>query len=186
MGRDKASLDFGGKPLASHMVAELQRGASEVFVVGNGSERYAANGVASLSDAVDGVGPIGGILAGIRAMSSDVGFVIACDMPFLTAELLAFVADRIGADEDGVMVRADNGIEPLCAAYRKRLATRLEAMIRDGETAARAVTRWARIAFVDSEELEQHGFHKRSWFNMNTPQDYERALRLWRASPNGR
>jgi molybdopterin-guanine dinucleotide biosynthesis protein A len=186
MGRDKAGLDFGGVTLASRLIETLRGCASEVFVVGRGSERFAAPGVTALPDAVDDVGPLGGLLAGLRAMSAELGIVVACDMPFLTPGLLAFVASRVGEGDDGAMIRSERGVEPLCAVYRKRLATTIEAMIKDRKTAVNALTSVANIAFVDASELERHGFTPLLWFNMNTPEDYEQAIFLWKTGNDGR
>jgi len=186
MGRDKAGLDFGGVTLAGRLVETLWGCASEVFVVGRGSERVGGEGVVALPDAVEGVGPLGGMLAGLQAMSEEVGIVVACDMPFLTSEFLAFLADRLGEEDDGVMVRTEHGLEPLCAVYRKCLAPTIEAMIKSGRTAAHAIAEVARIALVDVSELVRHGFDSRLWFNMNTPEDYAYALKLWKAGFDGR
>ena len=186
MGRDKAGLGFGGVTLACRLVETLRGCASEVLVVGRGSEGLAVEDVTPLPDAYEDVGPLGGLLAGLRAMSGEIGIVVACDMPFLTPEFLSFVANRVGENDDGAIIRTERGVEPLCATYRKRLAPAIEAMIKDGKTAVNALTGIANIAFVDASELERHGFEPRLWFNMNTPEDYEYALQLWKTGNDER
>lgn len=179
MGRDKASLDLGGVPFASRLVRMLREWTSEVFVVGEGAERFGGEGVATLADAVEGVGPLGGLLTGLRATSREIAYVVACDMPFLRGELLRFLADRVG-ENDGAMIQTEKGVEPLCAAYRKRLASVVERMLDRGITAVHALRDHASIALVEAAELQRRGFEPLLWFNVNTPEDYAQALKLWR------
>lgn len=179
MGRDKANLDWGGVSLASRLVRILRPWTSEVFVVGTGAERFREEGVTTLPDAVKEIGPLGGLLAGLRAMSGEIALVVACDMPFLKGELLNFLADRVGPN-DGALIQTEKGVEPLCAAYRKRLVSVIERMIEQGITAVNALRHHASLVLVEATELQRHGFEPLLWFNVNTPEDYAQALELWR------
>lgn len=83
MGRDKAMLDWHGRPLIEHQIAVLEAaGVDAVRVSGN---RPAYQGIA---DPVAQAGPLGGI-AGIAAACADTELLIVpVDMPRLQPSLL--------------------------------------------------------------------------------------------------
>jgi molybdenum cofactor guanylyltransferase len=88
MGRDKALLQWHGRPLIEHLIAVLQAaGVSEVKVSG---ERPEYRGVA---DPLPQIGPIGGV-AGIANTCGDSELLILpVDMPRLQAALLQRLRD---------------------------------------------------------------------------------------------
>jgi molybdenum cofactor guanylyltransferase len=83
MGRDKAMLNWHGRPLIEHQIAVLQAaGADDVHVSGN---RPAYQGIA---DPIAHAGPLGGV-AGIAAACADGELLIVpVDMPRLQPALL--------------------------------------------------------------------------------------------------
>ncbi len=112
MGRDKATLEFGGQPLVERCVAVLRQCFPEVIVVRH--------------DDVPGLGPIGGLLTALRRAPEI--FVVACDMPFLEAGLIRAMAAQL-AGYDAVAIPG----EPLHAAYSARILPVVEAQIAAGD-----------------------------------------------------
>lgn len=86
MGRDKAFLQLGNKPLVQLAAEKLRCVASEVNVLGNRSE-LASYG-ALVADLHADSGPLGGIEAAIRHTPTDWILILPVDMPFLPAALL--------------------------------------------------------------------------------------------------
>jgi molybdopterin-guanine dinucleotide biosynthesis protein A len=84
MGRDKALLEWQGRPLIERQLAVLREaGVDEVRVSG---ERAAYGGIA---DALPQAGPLGGLAGVAKAEPGDVDLlVMPVDMPLLRAELL--------------------------------------------------------------------------------------------------
>src|ERR1700689_300760 len=118
MGRDKAMLEIGGTPLLTRAAQMLKPLAANVMVVGE--ERRAAEfGLPVLTDYWPGAGPLGAIATALMSASCPWAFVLACDMPFVNADWLAWLFERaISAPPDSfdALVPATvNGLEPLCA-----------------------------------------------------------------------
>jgi molybdopterin-guanine dinucleotide biosynthesis protein A len=116
MGRDKATLEFNGQPLAERCVAVLRACFPEVLVVHD--------------DDRPGLGPIGGLLTALRRAPEI--FVVACDMPFLDAALIRAMAAQLPG-YDAVAIPG----EPLHAAYSARIVPVIEAQIATGDYSLR-------------------------------------------------
>jgi len=77
MGADKAGLRLGGRTLLGHV-------------------RQAARGLSLplreiTKDSVPGCGPLGGILTALESSSHTAELFLACDMPFVSVDLLKLV-----------------------------------------------------------------------------------------------
>jgi molybdopterin-guanine dinucleotide biosynthesis protein A len=104
MGADKAALDWGGQR-AVDRVAALAMAAGAVRVLTAGRD----HGLEHVDDPAPGAGPVGGVLAGARALAAHgVGraLVLAVDAPTVTAEDLAplLAAAEPGAAYEGLPV----------------------------------------------------------------------------------
>ena len=86
MGRDKALLELGGKPLVQHAVLKLRRITEEVSILGARSELAL---IAPLvPDLRENSGPLAGIEAALGHTRHDWILVLPVDMPFLPTLLL--------------------------------------------------------------------------------------------------
>ncbi len=84
MGRDKAVLDWDGQR-AVDRVAALARAVGATALVTAGADL----GLPWVPDDEAGAGPVGGVLAGARALATQRLLVLAVDAPTLTVEDLA-------------------------------------------------------------------------------------------------
>jgi molybdenum cofactor guanylyltransferase len=84
MGRDKAVLDWDGQR-AVDRVAALARAVGAEALVTAGADL----GLPWIPDDEAGAGPVGGVLAGAKALGTGRLLVLAVDAPTLTAEDLA-------------------------------------------------------------------------------------------------
>jgi molybdenum cofactor guanylyltransferase len=103
-GRDKALIDFGGRPLAEHVGSVLESAGCRpvVFVGGDGRLLTAATGRDFVADMWPGEGPLGGVIAALQWFGQhhslvDGVVVAACDLPKLTVAAVGAVARGGGA-----------------------------------------------------------------------------------------
>jgi FdhD protein len=135
LGFPKEMIRVDGAPLAVSMVAELQSLFQEVAVVSNRSA-YLEHwlGVPLHADAFPGLGPLAGIHTGLRRARSGRAFFLACDMPFVTHELVQRILDAAApCDAPAVVARTPRGPEPLCGVYAADLLDSLEQRLEEGE-----------------------------------------------------
>src|SRR5207248_20297 len=87
MGRDKATLDFGGRTLAARQVERLRAIFERVIASANDPAPFAALGVPVVADR-GGAGPLAGIAAALAGAETERIFCCAVDMPFVAAPLV--------------------------------------------------------------------------------------------------
>jgi molybdopterin-guanine dinucleotide biosynthesis protein A len=177
-GVNKGTLSLGNAAIVDRQLEALRAVASTVFVVGPDSSAWSARGLTVVPDEVPGMGALGGIYTAILHSPCDRTLVVACDMPFLSVEVLA----RMAAIEDADLVipTSARGHEPLCAIYTRACLPDIRARIARGALQARTLPQGVRIAELGPDML---GMDERLFVNVNTPHDYERAKGLIELKP---
>jgi molybdopterin-guanine dinucleotide biosynthesis protein A len=178
-GIDKSTLPVGGVPILERILAAIGTQASHVFAVGDRYGAAAAAGLEVIEDPEPGLGALAAIHTAIVRSPCERTLVVGCDMPFITARLLAHlatVARRTGADV--VMPRDASGYQPLCAVYGRGCAAALHERIKRGERHAAVPPEGVRVVEVGRDELAAIDPEGLLFVNVNTPDDYERARRL--------
>lgn len=131
MGRDKAALTLAGETLLERQLKLMHVvGAAEVFISAREGTDYSRFGCPVLTDNFPQAGPLAGIESALQVCRHPLLLVLAVDMPQLTSEVLATLAQR--SDRGlGVIPRIAGHAEPLAAFYPKvaaALAARLLGM----------------------------------------------------------
>ncbi|MEZ4299439.1 MAG: molybdenum cofactor guanylyltransferase [Polyangiaceae bacterium] len=189
MGRSKADLPFEGEPLVARVAGRLLAVCSPVVVVAAPGQALPElpGAVAVVRDAVSGNGPLQGMLAGLGALSgaAESVFVASTDAPFLHAEFVRRVEGlRREGDHDAVVPCAGGHWHVLSAAYRTGAVLPVveELLARDVRRLG-AIFERVRVRFVEEAELLAGEALRgadpglRSLVNVNSPEDYELALR---------
>src|SRR5512138_1558865 len=89
MGENKALKPFLGRPLIQRVLARLSPVADELIVTTNQPADFSFLSLPLLPDLRPGRGPLGGLFTALAAAHYPYVGVVACDMPFCSAELLA-------------------------------------------------------------------------------------------------
>nr|WP_208411217.1 molybdenum cofactor guanylyltransferase [Mycolicibacterium fluoranthenivorans] len=168
MGRDKATLEFGGQMLVERVVAVVSQRCSPVFVIAAPGQALPALSADVLRDEVRGVGPLLATARGLRA-AADAGaqraFVCAVDMPYLSTDLIdALVAQPTVAD---VVLPWDGRDHYLAGVYRTGLADTAARLVAAGERSMRALVDGT--AGVDTHRVVLD--EQRALTNVNTAAD---------------
>lgn len=177
-GLDKAALLLGGTRIIDRQLAILRTLSEDVTVVANDPTRYAALQLPVVPDLVPGAGALGGVYTALDIARHDVVVVLACDLPFVTADLLDRLITEADDTVDAVVPRSRRGLEPLCAVYRKRCAPVLRERIETGALQLSALPDVLRVREVGPAALAPYDATGRLFANVNTPHDYARA-RAW-------
>jgi molybdenum cofactor guanylyltransferase len=181
MGLSKASLDFGGVPMLVRIITELRRRFAEIVVVAapesEGVLPSIPQGVLLLRDQTPFQGPADALRRALEAISSDAAFACSCDLPLLDADVAAAIVAMLG-DFDAAIPIVGEKLQPLHAAYRKRCARAIAAMGARGESRLSAIAEAVNARRVEERELRKIDPELRSLFNVNTPDDFKRALEL--------
>jgi molybdenum cofactor guanylyltransferase len=182
MGRDKSRLMLGSQTTVERIAAAMAEIATRIRLVGGSDDR---NRFESVSDLTDSWGPLGGIQAALHAAEAEWCILIACDLPFVSAGLLQRLFELRSNETESfdavVPVQADDYPQPLCALYRRLPSLdAADQAIRNGEHSPRALLDKVNARYVSFAEIADLAGAKNFFFNINTPQNYERAQRLCR------
>lgn len=188
-GAAKGLAHVGGTPILARLREAFRTalGREPVLIANAPDAGTWAPGLSLHSDIIPGLGALGGILTAVRMAPAPV-VVVAWDMPFVPAGLIRELADRL---RDGDAVLADavlpesegpRGLEPLCAAYGPAVAPAIDRALARGDRRAVAFHDDVVLRRMPLAQVARHGPPARSFFNVNTPEDLERAEELWRAS----
>lgn len=178
MGRDKASIEFGGITLLERALRTLKEVADEVVIVGD-RPSYHGYGVPVHADAYSDAGTLGGIATALRTAAHERVLVVACDMPLLSIRLLRAMT-ALESDEDVVVpwlpsANARQGgkgtFETLHAIYRRRCLPHIEERIARGDIRVIGFFDDVRVRSLDENWLRQYDPDLRSFHNANTPDD---------------
>ena len=102
-------------------------------------------------------------------------FATGCDAPFLPAAVVSWLVDRLG-DAPLVMPEALGHLQPLCAVYRLTVLTAAESLLDQGIRTPRALATAVPARVLGETELARFDASFRFLQNVNTPEDYQRAL----------
>ncbi|MFH1241257.1 MAG: molybdenum cofactor guanylyltransferase [Pseudomonadota bacterium] len=171
-GKDKAFVEINGLPLIESVIEVMGSVFQELIIITNTPNKYSSLGLSVYEDTIKGLGPLGGIVTGLTAISKEAGFFVACDMPFLNRELLLYMTESKG-EFDAVVPRISGEMEALHALYRK---TCLPAIRRLIDSRVYQVLRFfseVSVRYVDEGEIRQFDPDLRCFLNVNSPQELQ-------------
>ena len=181
MGQPKASLDFGGVPILTKITTELRRRFAEIVVVAapesEGALPTIPQDVLLLRDETPFQGPADALRRALEATRFDTAFACSCDLPLLNSDVAAAIVAML-EDFDAVIPEVGGKLQPLHAVYRKQCAGAIASLATSGEKRLTAIASAINARKIGERELGTIDPKLSSFFNVNTPEDYKRALKL--------
>jgi molybdenum cofactor guanylyltransferase len=171
MGRDKALLEVGGRPLAAVVGDALRAaGADPVLAVGGDGPALARLGLEAVPDDHPGEGPLGGLVTALRRAPTPVVAVLACDLPGARGEAVGAVVRALaGAPEADVALPVTGGRWALVhGAWRASALEPLDAAFAAGERSLAGAVARLRV-------VEVPGLDDASLADVDVPEDLGRA-----------
>ena len=177
-GADKALLRLGGETLLARVVGRLAPLTDDVMVVGR--EQIDSDLPArAVADRRPGSGSLGGIYTALQTARTTRCLVVACDMPFLNSGLLAYLIGLEG-DYDVVIPRLNGLLEPVHAVYARSCLGPIEDLLAAGNLRIFDFFAHVRVRYVEQSEVVAFDPQLMSFFNINTPEQWQRAQALVR------
>lgn len=176
-GKDKAFLLINGTPLIERTAEKMKTIFQEVIIISNEKKRLSYLGLPVFEDIKKGLGPLGGIYTGLLSMSNEMGFFVACDMPFINEALIRYMVSK--KDNCAALVPSvGNEIEPLHAIYSKSCLSAIENLIKANTYQVRLFYGHINIKYVKEDEIKKFTSPEQVFLNINTPDEYSRIDRL--------
>jgi molybdopterin-guanine dinucleotide biosynthesis protein A len=151
LGQDKISLVIAGESLFQRTISRLtQLGESIILVLAQDQEKPELSSspeVKITTDLDSGKGPLAGIYSGLK----------------------------ISNDEYAVIPIVDGEVEPLHAVYSQNCAGVIETMLKQNDLKVRNMLKQVKVRYVEESEVNSFDPDHLSWFNINTPDDLQKA-----------
>lgn len=177
MGEDKALKPFLGRPLIERVIERLKAVADELLVTTNHPEAYGFLGVSLAADIKPGRGPLGGLYTALASARHANVAVVACDLPFASAPLVAASAGFLIQDAaDIVIAESAEGFEPLHAVYRRKACIGpIEAAMEAGQWRMISWFPQVTVRKLTAYDLARYDPDGLAFWNVNTPQEFAAA-----------
>jgi molybdenum cofactor guanylyltransferase len=172
MGRDKAALEYHGKPQLQHTFDLAKTICMEAFVScrADQAQHPAFDGLPQIHDRFLGFGPMGGILSALLLHREAAFLVLACDLPFLdTSTLAQLVRLRNPEKTATAFLGHENLPEPLCAIYEPRAYAGFLGLMGQG-------IQCPRKALIRSDILALQPENAGALANVNRPEEFQAAV----------
>jgi len=167
-GKNKALERIDGIPLIERTVRVLERVFQNVLLSTNTPDDFDFLGLPHVKDHITGLGPLGGVHAGLIAMPDEAGFFVACDMPLLNPALIRHMALSAG-DSDAVVPRIGGYMEPLHALYRRSCLEPVKRAIERGDRGIRSFYPDIRIHYMEEAAIRTFEPDLDAFVNVNRP-----------------
>jgi molybdopterin-guanine dinucleotide biosynthesis protein A len=175
MGRDKALLEVAGRPLFRLVAEALSEVAWPVFLAPGTPGRLGEVGYPNLADPQPGMGPLGGVVAALRASPHRLMAVAAVDMPFVNAAVFRLLTG-LHDGEDAVVPVTTAGPQPLHAVYARTALPHLERALVEGSLSMQGALGAIGVRLVAPEEWRSTDPSGTFAVNVNRPDDLAQIL----------
>ncbi len=175
MGRDKAFLPLGDKVVVQHVIDAASILNSPLILIANDVERYAVFGLPVYPDLVPGAGALGGIYTALMVSTTPSVLCLACDMPFVHADLLRFLINYPVDGADALVPQVGGRLQPLHAVYSRGVIPVLRQQLAQKSLAIHDFLTLVQTRIISEDRLSAVGFSREAFVNLNTPEDWRRA-----------
>ena len=166
MGQDKSRLVYHGKSQRDHLTDLLQPYCDAVFWSVNAGQAADLSDSQQplITDAFDWPGPLNGILSAFRRDPVAAWFVVACDMPLLTAQSLdALIESRDLAKMATVFYDSEGRLpEPLLGIYEPAFGSVIDRAVAAGQYSPRRLLQQNDVQLLTAPDV-------RELMNVNDP-----------------
>ncbi len=184
MGQDKGSMIIHDKPMINHILSTLNSEINEVIIVLNNKQRIDKYKnfikkedydfkISFVEDEIKNIGPISGILTGLKHITSNYALILPCDSPYVTNNLIRSIFNEIDSNYQAIVPYHDNKnklktSEPLHSIYNKNIIPEIEKLISQDVLHIKGLIEKIDTKFIliDNKKLLKKEFR-----NLNRPTD---------------
>jgi molybdenum cofactor guanylyltransferase len=180
MGQAKAWLPFGDELMLPRVVRILSQVVNPIVVVAAPDQEVPPlpPNIEIARDPTEGRGPLQGLAAGLAALEGrvDAAYLSSCDVPFLQPAFVRRMIELLG--EHSICVpRVGDFHHPMAAVYRIGARYAVDQLLKENRMRPVFLFDAVPTRIVQANELTDIDPTLQSLRNLNTPEDYQTALR---------
>ncbi|WP_173275618.1 molybdenum cofactor guanylyltransferase [Paenibacillus sp. NEAU-GSW1] len=182
-GQTKALLPFGESAMLDRIISRMSLVCDSLVVVVATEEQYDAmsgRGVRTLIDRLPQQGPLAALHTALEQTEpGKLHWATACDMPFISETAAVWMKQKLERSGKMAIVPEIGGkLHPLHAIYRTECAVAAAEFLAEGRLGMMSLLDRIDFDIVKEKPFAEAGIDVRFAFNMNTPEQYEKALRM--------
>ncbi len=170
-GRTKAKIIIDGRPLIERTIDVLKAVFYDIVIITNNKEEFRSYmHIRKAGDIYHNLGPLGGLHSALKHTDREAVFVVASDMPELSADIIRHIIRRYEDTECEALIPEYNGhIEPLHAMYNRNILHSLESFIEKGS--GYSIREFLEIVDDKYIMINDSKKVKNPFLNINSPED---------------
>lgn len=183
MGTNKALLKIDDKTLIEILYERINSTFDKIVISTNTPEEFDFINLKKIKDIYPNLGPLSGIHSTLSELDVEKIFVLSCDTPFVTTNLINHLLG-INTDELIVVPKAEGIVHHSIGIYSKKLLPIAEQVLSANFVAKKIYEEKKSFIFSMKNFVERVGaeivdvenekfYFSDLFFNMNTPEDYE-------------
>ena len=177
MGKEKALLHIGEKTLIEIMIDKLKTLFPNIILSTNSPENFTFLKIRMIEDFYKNVGPLGGIHAGLTESNTEKNFIISCDLPLMSTEMIEYLCN-FNSSKKIVVCKSGDYIEPTFGIYSREILEDIEVILNlnlQHGLQAKDISIQNAIEKIGADIIDatKLPFYNEDFFyNMNTFEDY--------------
>jgi molybdopterin-guanine dinucleotide biosynthesis protein A len=182
MGRNKALLKIGNKTIIERVRDQMQQIFKDVILITNTPDEYKFLDLPIYEDIYKHKGPLAGIHSGLLNSLTETNFIISCDIPLITIEMIEYLVG-FKTNKLITVAQADGYIQQLAGKYSKDCLNTAEEILeeqlnienRNTEQKKRGCNVLRLINRIGAEIISAESlpfYNKDLFFNVNKSADY--------------
>ena len=176
MGRDKGLVPFGNGTLLEFILSQVESYKRDVFIISNQVEDYLQFGLPVYSDVIPGIGALGGVYSALYHAQTEYVLLLAVDMPFVNPALVEYLLQSAQGHDVVIPKVSEKGfLEPFRAVYSRRCLDAIKQKIDNGNRRVISFFEMVSVRVIEPDEIKLFDPQGVSFFNLNTPEDLEKA-----------
>lgn len=182
-GRKKGFYEIGGRSIMDRIYTMFADIFDETIIVTNDIAEFTGYDCMIASDIDPSRCALAGLYTGIFHASFKHVFVMACDTPFMKPEMIEYILEQADGSHDVVVPEAEGGLEALAALYSGNCLPLIRKNLDKKIYMIKKFYVKSRTKVIPKEEIRKIDTAMRSFFNVNTPDDLEKAYEMAGTTP---
>lgn len=177
--KSKAFIKIGNETIIENIINKFSSIFDEILIITNNVRQFnhLTNNrlIKVVKDIIPDKGSLGGLYSGLVSSKNEYSFVVACDMPFLNVELIKYMKNSCDKF-DVITPKLKHNYESLHTIYSKNCIVHIEKQLREDNFKIKDFFSKVKINEITEDIIKQYDSRLLSFFNINTEDDYQRAL----------
>jgi molybdopterin-guanine dinucleotide biosynthesis protein A len=169
-GKTKAFTLINDEKIIDTNLKVLRKIFNEIIIISNKTNEFIEyTELKTYSDYYKNIGPLAGLHSSIKNTKSDFIFILSSDLPFISKRIITKLMENSEKDDEAIIPRIGNNVEPLFGIYNSNIQNKLERYIESKKS--RSMKSFLKTLKVKYIELEDNEENRRAFTNINSEKD---------------